>query len=197
MADWLKSALSERQQQEDIETAKKRSHEDKITALKTTAVTFINESAIYDIIAQYFTDLGDIATANIVIKAKKAPYIPIGISVFLGTDWPNPDLRYIDTKKEYENDPDGPIPHITGSGNEFHSKINTSRGTKICDVSIAVFLTHDQEYTFTPIILIALDDDKDDKNESIFINTSPDTLFLYDWLKEKTVLYLNNISLEN
>jgi hypothetical protein len=196
MPEWLDKARSKQQKLEDKKIAEAKKISKNINALKSAAIDFINNSGIYDIIAQYFTDLEDIATANEVHEAKTAQYIPHASLYYDHNLLRERNLQYIDIKKEIQSDPTcGLIIHPCGSGDEFQSKIRTKYGKEICNVSIAVFLTYNPELTFfVPIILIAFSKSSGYEDKDTFINTDPDKDTLFAWLKEKTTLYLEKIS---
>lgn len=188
MSDWLKNALSKKQEEEDNKLAEVRNREEKLSALKATAVVYIKNSGVYDIIAQYFTDIRDREAVDKVKRAQAIQYIPCNINH--GYSY-QPNLEYIDIKEGGYHDSDsGWIEQNEGSGDIFRSEIKLSEGTKICEVAVLVKLCRDEKYVFTPVVIIVFDSG-DEEGKDIFTIINPEKNILFNWLKKKTTFYIS------
>lgn len=194
MDNWLNDALSEHQKQLDLETATTNTERRKRDALKNTAVDYMKNSGVYEIIAQYFRDLKNPEVAEKAAGFKGKNTVDYEITSFSGHFG---DLSTIASWVEQGKiTSDGDTPDIFHcAGNKFDSTINLPNGKVVCFITVSVIFCRDENGTFTPLVTLTLyygDHVCSAKNVLTF--DSPEPAALYSWLKAKTSAHIKKLS---
>ncbi|MFZ3068823.1 MAG: hypothetical protein WA052_00720 [Microgenomates group bacterium] len=194
MDNWFNDALSEHQKQLDLETATTNAERGKSDALRKSAVSYMNDSGIYETIAQYFRDLKNSTVAEKAAGFKGKKTIDYEITSF------SKHFGYLSTIASWIEQgkitSDGDTPDVFHcAGNRFDSAINLPNGKAVCFITVSVIFCRDENYTFTPLVTLTLYYDGhvcSAKDVLTFDNPKPEALYI--WLKDKTSAHIKKLS---